>query len=68
MLRQIVERESIPSRNSYKININIYGDEAVVAREYADALHKMIILFHQMTISDPKHKIRLEYDEEKLDV
>jgi len=66
MLRQIVERSSIPLRNSYKMNISIYGDDADVTREYADELHKTILLFHQMTKAKPKKKIRLEYNENEL--
>ena len=66
MLRQIVERSSLPLRNSYKININIYGDDPDVAREYADELHKVVLSFHQMTKAKPKKKIRLEYNEDEL--
>ncbi|MCK5260819.1 MAG: hypothetical protein KAJ44_01395 [Thermoplasmatales archaeon] len=66
MLRQIVERSSIPLRNSYKMNISIYGDDTDVTREYADELHKTILLFHQMTKAKPKKKIRLEYNEDEL--
>ena len=66
MLRQIVERSSIPLRNSYKMNISIYGDDADVTREYADELHKTILLFYQMTKAKSKKKIRLEYDEDEM--
>ena len=66
MLRQIVERSSLPLRNSYKMNISIYGDDADVAREYADELYKVVLLFHQMTKAKPKKKIRLEYNEDEL--